>query len=184
MAKWAIAETANGVYQTVTCEADWPRDLTTYYTQMRLFRVKYPYGPGAMAAMPTECTFRSFTPPEKLVKLRRAGYPTGLVIQAERDGNTQYDGGPAMASRLRDNLISVSDDGSHGLYGQNACVTKRVDDYLLDGVLPPSRSVCAGAPRPNIPADDKARPAKSPAKKSLEARTRTLIADHTPIWDR
>ncbi|WHT15647.1 alpha/beta hydrolase [Crossiella sp. CA-258035] len=53
-----------------------------------------------------------------------------------------------MAGRLRHHLVTVPDDGSHGLYGQNSCVTAKVDEYLVDGVLPGPWSLCAGAPRP------------------------------------
>ncbi|WP_328991177.1 alpha/beta hydrolase [Kribbella sp. NBC_01245] len=148
-----IKETYNGVFPAVTCEADWPKDLKVYEARMRIFRKKYPYGPGAMAAAPTNCTFRSFTPPEKLVDLKRAGYPTGLVVQAEFDPATQYDGGPAMAAKLNNNLISIKDEGSHGIYGGNACATKKIDDYLIKGILPGSRTVCPGAPRPDVPVD-------------------------------
>ena len=77
-----------GVYDTVTCEADWPTDLTTYYEDMRWYREIYPFrdgnGSGVIGAAPTPCTFRSFTPPEPLVPLERDGYPTGVVIQARR----------------------------------------------------------------------------------------------------
>lgn len=148
-----IQDTYSGVFPTVTCEADWSTDLKVYEAQMRIFREKYPYGRGAMAAAPTTCTFRSFTPPEKLVDLKRAGYPTGLVVQAEFDPATQYDGGPAMAAKLKNNLISIKDEGSHGIYGGNACATKKIDDYLIKGILPGSRTVCPGAPRPDVPAD-------------------------------
>jgi pimeloyl-ACP methyl ester carboxylesterase len=177
LVKWAIEETRSGVYDTVTCEADWPKDLSVYYKQMRLFREKYPYGPGAMAAAPTTCTFRSFTPPEKLVKLQRKGYPIGLVVQAEFDHATQYEGGPAMASRLDHNLISVRDEGAHGIYGMNECVTKKVDDYLIRAVLPGSRTICPGAPRPNIPADGAVDMGAQGAHdgESLESRARSLV---------
>jgi hypothetical protein len=182
LAQYAIAETRSGVFQTVTCEADWPTDLNTYYDQMRLFREKYPYGQGAMAAAPTECTFRSFTPPERPVNLQRKGYPTGLVIQAEYDGNTQYEGGPAMASTLNDNLVSVSDEGGHGMYGRNACATQRINDYLLNGILPGSRSVCAGEPRPNVPPDPAAAAPQAKSAQSLESQVRTLIAKDTRLF--
>lgn len=145
--------TNNGVFDTVTCERDWPTDLEVYYRDMRLFRERYPYGEGAMSAAPSPCTFRSFTPPERPVNLHRRGYPTGLVVQAEFDPATKYEGGPAMARELRDHLITVVDDGSHGLYGRNDCVTRQVDDYLTRGVLPPKNSTCAGAPRPDVPTD-------------------------------
>ncbi|WP_073482102.1 alpha/beta fold hydrolase [Streptoalloteichus hindustanus] len=148
-----IAETRSGVFDTVTCEADWQRDLNGYYSDMKLFREKYPYGFGVLRAAPTTCTFRSFTPPERPVDLKRDGYQTGLVIQADGDTQTQYDGGPAMAERLRGHLISVADEGTHGFYGfGNACVNRHVERYLIDGVLPPTRVTCAGEARPNVPA--------------------------------
>ncbi|ONI81572.1 alpha/beta hydrolase [Actinosynnema sp. ALI-1.44] len=168
-------ETFNEIFPTVTCEADWPADLNVYYEQMRLFRERYPYGRGANAAEPTECTFRSFTPPERLVDLKRKGYPTGLVIQAEFDPATQYDGGPAMASKLNDNLVSIADEGSHGQYGNNPCATEKINDYLINGVLPGSRTTCAGAPRPDVPADgDAGRPAPR-SDRSFEERANEMV---------
>ncbi|APU13628.1 alpha/beta fold hydrolase [Actinoalloteichus fjordicus] len=146
-----------GVYEAVTCEADWPTDLETYYDDMRRYRDEYPYadgnGSGIIGAAPTNCTFRSFTPPEDLVELERDGYPTGLVIQADGDPATQYEGGPAMAETLGHRLISLRDSGGHGHYGLNACVTQKVDDYLINGALPPANSECTGDPRPPVPAD-------------------------------
>lgn len=142
----SIKPTYSGVFNAVTCEADWPADPKVYERQMRLFRVKYPYGFGALQAGQSPCTYRSFTPPEKLVELRRDGYPAGVVVQAEFDRATQYDGGPAMAAKLDDSLISVSDEGGHGMYGRNPCVTEKIDDYLIRGILPGARTVCAGSP--------------------------------------
>ncbi|WP_211225458.1 alpha/beta fold hydrolase [Amycolatopsis nigrescens] len=148
----AVPSTISGVFQTVTCEADWPKDLQIYYSDMRLYRERYPYGGGISRAAPNGCTFRSFTPPDRVTDLKR-GYPTGLVIQADGDTQTQYDGGPAMAAKLRDHLISVPDDGTHGLYVSNTCVQALVDRYLVDGVLPGTTTTCAGDPRPDVPPD-------------------------------
>ncbi|GCD97862.1 alpha/beta fold hydrolase [Embleya hyalina] len=175
LAKASAPATVDGTYQAVTCEADWPRDLNVYYEQMRIFRDRYPYGRGAAATEPTECTFRSFTPPERITDLKRKGYPTGVVVQAEFDPATGYDGGPAMANRLDDNLITVTDEGTHSLYGRNACVTKKIDDYLIDGVLPGSRASCAGPPRPDVPADGTAARSTRPSNRSLEERAHELI---------
>ncbi|TDD61705.1 alpha/beta fold hydrolase [Kribbella antibiotica] len=165
-----VKDTEDGVFPTVTCEAAWPTDLSYYERQMRLFRTKYPYGNGAMAAAPTNCTFRTFTPPETLPTLKRSGYPVGLVVQAELDTQTQYQGGPAMATRLGDNLITVRDSGTHGQYGVTPCVTKKVDDYLLKGVLPGSRVTCTGR-RPAVPDDDDDAPV-APQTLTLEQRAR------------
>jgi pimeloyl-ACP methyl ester carboxylesterase len=165
----------NGSYQAITCEVDWPTDLEVYYRTMRFYREHYPYGPGAMAAAPSICAFRSFTPLEKAVPLKRLGYPAGLVVQADFDLKTQYEGGPAMARQLRDRLLTVTDQGGHGMYGRNACVTQRVDDYLIKGVLPAPGATCAGAPRPDVPADGDTGTTPSG---SLEAQARAVVQQH------
>ncbi|MFI5728831.1 alpha/beta fold hydrolase [Kribbella sp. NPDC051587] len=177
-----IKETYQGVFQAVSCEAVWSKDPKGYEEQMRLFREKYPYGPGAMQAGPTNCTYAKWKPQEKLVDLKRKGYPVGLVIGAEFDPATQYDGSPAMAAKLDNQLISVSDEGSHGQYGSNPCATAKINDYLIKGVLPGSRSVCAGAPRPDVPADGTAaaKTAK-PAGGSLAARAAAIEALKGPL---
>ncbi|MGM1059296.1 alpha/beta fold hydrolase [Saccharothrix sp. Mg75] len=150
MTRSAEDDLVSGVFTTVLCEADWPTDLETYYEDMRVFRDRYPYGFGVVRAAPMNCTFRSFTPPERPVRLHRDGYPVGVVVQAEGDTQTQYESGPAMAEALRHNLVTVVDEGRHGIYGTgNACVNRVVDRYLLDGVLPASSSTCPGAPRPD-----------------------------------
>ncbi|TLW94779.1 alpha/beta fold hydrolase [Saccharomonospora piscinae] len=177
-----------GVYHTVTCEADWPSELATYYDDMRRYRERYPYrdgnGSGVIGAAPTNCTFRSFTPPEPLVTLERDGYPTGVVIQGDGDPATQYAGGPAMADTLNHQLISVRDSGAHGHFGINACVTEQVNDYLLHGVLPPSRSECAADPRPDVPADDAPAAARDSGEQDLpgkDARVRDVLENRS-IW--
>jgi pimeloyl-ACP methyl ester carboxylesterase len=138
-----------GVFDTVTCEADWPSDLSTYYQDMAAYRDAYPYGYGVLRAAPTTCTYRSFQPASPPVSLQRNGYPVGVVVQAEGDTQTEYAGGPAMPQRLRDNLITVADEGAHGEYGANPCVTEKINRYLVDGVLPDSASLCPGSPRPS-----------------------------------
>ncbi|WP_447006298.1 alpha/beta hydrolase [Saccharothrix isguenensis] len=150
LARAARDDLVSGVFNTVTCEVDWPTDLAVYYEDMRVFRDRYPYGYGVLRAAPTTCAFRTFTPPEPAVSLKRAGYPVGLIVQAEGDTQTQYESGPAMATRLGHNLITVRDEGKHGIYGRgNVCVDKAVDRYLVYGVLPASSSNCPGDPRPD-----------------------------------
>ncbi|GAA3545248.1 alpha/beta fold hydrolase [Amycolatopsis ultiminotia] len=185
-----IPELDPGVYDTVTCEADWPSDLNTYYDDMRVFREKYPFrdgnAGGAYSAAPTPCTFRSFTPPEKPVELAHENYPTGLVVQGDDDPATPYAGGPAMADVLGSALISVRDSGIHGQYGSNQCVTDRVDDYLINGVLPGSRTECPGAEaRPPVPADQatgnhtEQRHAESSTTKAARAEA---ALGHRSVW--
>jgi pimeloyl-ACP methyl ester carboxylesterase len=166
-----IAPTTSGVHEAIKCEADWPRDLGVYFDDMRLYRERYPYGLGVQRAAPSNCTFRSFTPPEAPVDVRRS-YPTGVVVQGEADTQTPYDGGVAMAVRLGHQLVSVADDGNHAQYLQNPCAQAAVDRYLVDGVLPGTRTVCPGEPRPDVPADGAVATAPSitTATPSLERR--------------
>ncbi len=178
-------ETYQGVFETVSCEVAWSKDPKTYEKQMRIFREKYPYGPGAMTAAPTNCSFAKWKPQEKPVELKRKGYPVGLVIGAEYDPATQYDGSPAMASALNNNLVSVKDEGSHGQYGRNPCATQKIDDYLINGILPGSRTTCDGAPRPDVPADGTA--GASAAKRptgSLADRASAGVAESKSAWRR
>ncbi len=180
-----VKDTYQGVFQAVSCEVPWPKNPKGYEEQMRLFREKYPYGPGAMQAAQTNCSYANWRPQEKLVDLKRKGYPVGLVIGAEFDPSTQYDGSPAMASALNDNLISVKDEGSHGQYGGNPCATEKINDYLINGILPGSRSECDGAPRPDVPADGAAgaKTAK-PTGGSLAAQAAAVVAGKGPLGQR
>ncbi|TDD59613.1 alpha/beta fold hydrolase [Kribbella antibiotica] len=177
-----IKDTYQGVFQAVSCETPWSKDPKGYEEQMRLFREKYPYGPGAMQAAQTNCTYAKWKPQEKFLDLKRKGYPVGLVIGAEFDPATQYDGSPAMAAALNNNLISVKDEGSHGQYGSNPCATQKINDYLMNGILPGSRSTCDGAPRPDVPADGTAA-AKTvkPAGGSLAGRAAAIEAQKGPL---
>jgi pimeloyl-ACP methyl ester carboxylesterase len=154
LAKTGLQELRSGVFDTVTCESDWPTDLHVYYEDMRTFRERYPFGFGIVRAAPMTCTFRSFDPPEDPVRIVRNDYPVGVVVQSEGDTQTQYASGPAMAARLGHNLITVVDEGKHGIYnGGNKCVDEKVNRYLIDGALPGSSSECTGDPRPDVPKD-------------------------------
>jgi pimeloyl-ACP methyl ester carboxylesterase len=148
------AHTREAVLEAVTCETDWPSDPTSYFEDMRRFRQDYPYGFGLMRAQPWVGTFRSFTPPEPRVEVRREGYPPGLVVQADADPVDYHEGGRAMAARLDHRLVLVEDSGEHELYalGDNAAVDEYVNRYLLEGDLPDGDVVCPGPRRPDVSA--------------------------------
>lgn len=141
-----------GVIDAVTCEAEWPGDLETYYADMRAFRERYPYGFGVMRAGPFDCTFGTFSHPEKPAEISRDGYPAGMVVQAEGDSVTPYEGGRVMAALLGSRLISVEDEGFHEFYAVRG--HRDVDDavhaYLVDGVLPGQDASYPGTSRPVI----------------------------------
>ncbi|MZE76624.1 alpha/beta hydrolase [Streptomyces sp. SID5475] len=145
-----------GAVEAATCEDDWPTDMAVYREDMRRFKEKYPYGLGVLRAQPWVCAFRSFTPSERPPYIRNSGYPKGLVVHAEGNPVLRHAGGRAMAERLGHRLVTVADDGSNDVYAVrgNRCVDARVTTYLLTGVLPRrAETVCAGAPRPDVPAD-------------------------------
>ncbi|MDT0331045.1 alpha/beta fold hydrolase [Nocardiopsis lambiniae] len=142
----------DSLLMAVSCEAEWPSRLSGYHSDMREIREWNPYGIGAIWHAPQPCTFASEGPTEPLVELERDGYPTGLIIAAEYDANTVYEGGPLMADRLDNALITVTDEGGHGFYpipGMD-CVTDAVDAYLVDGA-DPGDLTCQGLPRAEAP---------------------------------
>lgn len=165
--------TSSGVWEAVNCEAEWPADLEVYYADMRYFSKHFPYGWGASAVSPRECTFGSVERVEPLVKLRRSGYPTGLVVQEEFDPQTPYEGGRAMADLLGHRLLSVPRDGYHVVHGTNACVDAAVNDYLLNGRLPKRGAECEGTPIPEVPTDGPARVGEDD-RPSLDEQTNRL----------
>ncbi|MFJ9425139.1 alpha/beta fold hydrolase [Streptomyces sp. NPDC101249] len=145
-----------GVLEAVTLEHEWPADLEVYYTDMRDFRKRFPYGYGVLRAQPWVGAFRTFEPAEPPTVLRRDGYPQGLVVQADGDPMDHYAGGVAMAELLGHRLLTVTDSGEHEIYvlGANPRVDEVVHRYLVDGVLPAEDTTCRGAAaRPGIPAD-------------------------------
>ncbi|GAA2000960.1 alpha/beta hydrolase [Nocardiopsis rhodophaea] len=153
-----LADGGSSTFTTIRCEADWPKGIGGYYADMREYTGKYAYGLGGALSAPDPCTFRSYTPDEKPVELKRDGYPTGIVVQGHYDTQTAWAGGPAMAKRLRDSLIIVENDSNHGYYGgpDYDCVTEQIDDYLIDGILPGSATTCPGKPLPDLTAADAA----------------------------
>lgn len=145
-----------GVLEATTLETYWPSDLEEYYADMRVFRERYPYGYGVLRAQPWVGAFRSYEPPEPPVHAVRAGYPIGLVVQAEGDPLDNYEGGVGMAQRLGHRLVTVADSGDHEVYllGSNPSVNEIGDRYLAEGILPDTDVIVPPTVgRPDIPAD-------------------------------
>jgi pimeloyl-ACP methyl ester carboxylesterase len=71
--------------------------------------------------------------------------PPVLIMAAERDAATPYDGALELQRRLSDSvLVTERDAGTHGIAGgANKCVNGYLDAYLLEGRLPERRASCA-----------------------------------------
>jgi pimeloyl-ACP methyl ester carboxylesterase len=82
--------------------------------------------------------------------------PTGigvsptLMVQAERDAPTPIEGArKAHAGFAGSRMLTVKDEGDHGIYGfGNACVNDVVERYLVDRVTPAGDLSCPGVPLP------------------------------------
>lgn len=152
-------ELQEGVLEAVTSEDDWPRDLETYYRDMREYRDRYPWGYGVFRAMPWVATFSDNTPTLPPVRTGHRGQPRGLVVQADGDTLNHREGAETMARVLDHRLCLVTDSGDHEIYHRSGYpeVDRIVEDYLVRGVLPSEPVVrVPGKSRPDVPADDTA----------------------------
>jgi pimeloyl-ACP methyl ester carboxylesterase len=152
-------ELRSGVLEATTLETYWPSDLEEYYADMRLFRERYPYGYGVLRAQPWVGAFRSYEPIEPQTR-PRGGYPAGLIVHAQGDSLSNYEGGVAMAERLGHWLVTVADSGVHEVYllAGNQAADEIGSRYLIDGVLPDQNVVVQPTvQRPPIPADSVAK---------------------------
>ncbi|MFE0028614.1 alpha/beta fold hydrolase [Amycolatopsis sp. NPDC059021] len=133
----------NGTFAAITCDWPWPKNPQDYYPDMRRVSAEMPYGDTINSVAPSSCTFTSGRDP--MIPVGPRQYPAGVVIQGEGDTQTAYPGGVAVADKLDIPLITVTDSGIHGYYPDrgNSCVNNLVNSYLIDGVLPPRRAVCA-----------------------------------------
>ncbi|MEU6682098.1 alpha/beta hydrolase [Streptomyces sp. NPDC046832] len=153
----AEAENSRAVYLAVECnDAPWPTDWAVWdRDNTRLARVA-PFAtwdnvwtnlPCAFWPVPRQRPLDVGTGPGEL--------PPTLVLAAERDAVTPYDGALALHGRLAGSvLVTERDAGTHGLAGgPNACVNGQVEAYLLEGRLPGRRAECAphAEPRPSAP---------------------------------
>jgi len=87
------------------------------------------------------------------------GVSSTLMVQSERDAPTPIEGArKAHAGFAGSKMLTVKDEGDHGIYGfDNQCVNDVVERYLVDRVNPTKDSACPGVPLPE-PGEQKAGP--------------------------
>jgi pimeloyl-ACP methyl ester carboxylesterase len=71
-----------------------------------------------------------------------------LVVGNYFDGVTAYSGAQAVNDQLANSRLLSYAGWGHTAYGRNACTAAHVDAYLVDGTLPPPRTVCRANPNP------------------------------------
>jgi pimeloyl-ACP methyl ester carboxylesterase len=169
----AEAENSGAVYTAVECnDAPWPTDFAVWdRDNTRLARVA-PFETWDNVWMNLPCAY--WPAPRRQPLDVRTGpgelAPT-LILAAERDAATPYDGALELHRRLSGSvLVTERDAGTHGIGGgPNPCVNGYLDAYLLQGSLPEQRAACAphAEPRPRT-ADD--RSPSAPLKESPKGK--------------
>ncbi|MEU5319188.1 alpha/beta hydrolase [Streptomyces sp. NPDC021056] len=161
------AENGNAVYTAVECnDASWPTEWKVWdRDNTRLARVA-PFETWDNVWMNLPCAYWSAPRQEPLdVRTGPGELPPTLILAAERDAATPYDGALEMHRRLWGSvLVTERDAGTHGIAGgPNPCVNGHVDAYLLEGILPVRRAACAPHPEPKPREHSRKKPATRPA---------------------
>jgi pimeloyl-ACP methyl ester carboxylesterase len=79
-----------------------------------------------------------------------------LVVGNYFDGVTDYAGAQASTRLLIGSRLLSYAGWGHTAYGRSACTTEYIDAYLVDGALPPERTVCPANPNPFVDAATRA----------------------------
>ncbi|MFE5854433.1 alpha/beta hydrolase [Streptomyces sp. NPDC056500] len=147
------SENARAVYSAIECnDAPWPTDWAVWDRDNTELARTAPFETWDNAWMNLPCAFWQGPRQEPLdVGTRRGALPPVLILAAERDGATPYEGAKELTRRLKGAvLITEEDAGTHGIGGgANACVNAHLEEYLLQGRTPVRRASCAPHPEPD-----------------------------------
>ncbi|MFJ5302362.1 alpha/beta hydrolase [Streptomyces sp. NPDC088350] len=141
------AENSNAVYTAVECnDAPWPTEWEVWdRDNTRLARVA-PFETWDNVWMNLPCAYWPEPRQQALdVRTGPGELPPVLILAAERDAATPYEGALELQRRLSDSvLVTERDAGTHGIAGgSNKCVNGYLDAYLLEGRLPARHAACA-----------------------------------------
>ncbi|QGZ51520.1 alpha/beta fold hydrolase [Streptomyces sp. QHH-9511] len=154
-----FAEEADGraVYTAVECnDAPWPEDFAVWDRDNTRIAEIAPFATWDNAWMNLPCAYWK-APRQKPLDVRTAAgvLPPVLILAAERDAATPYEGALELQRRLWGAaLVTERDAGTHGIGGgANACVNGHLEKYLLTGAVPGKtpvrRASCAPHPEPD-----------------------------------
>ncbi|MCR8941081.1 alpha/beta hydrolase [Streptomyces sp. OUCMDZ-4982] len=149
----ASAENGNAVYTAVECaDAKWPTDWRTWDRDHTRLHRDHPFMTWSNAWMNLPCATWPTKQHTPLNVKSGKGLPPVLIVQAERDAATPYEGAVELQRRFKGSrLITEKGAGSHGVTGiANPCVNDRVDTYLLTGKTDRRDVTCAphATPKP------------------------------------
>lgn len=146
-------ENAHAVYTAVQCnDGPWPTDRRVWDRDHTAVARIAPFGTWANAWTNLPCAYWPAPRQEPVdVGTEWDELPPVLILAAERDAATPYEGALELQRRLRGAaLVTERDAGSHGVGGSNnACVNRHLETYLLTGRTPVRRADCAPHREPN-----------------------------------
>ncbi|MFF8101371.1 alpha/beta hydrolase [Streptomyces sp. NPDC016640] len=148
----AEAENARAVYLAVECnDGPWPTDWAVWDRDNTRLARRAPFETWANVWTNLPCAYWR-APRQRPLDVRAGSgeLPPTLILAAERDAATPYDGALELHRRLAGSaLVTERDAGSHGIAGgPNACVNGHLEAYLLTGRVPGRRASCAPRPEP------------------------------------
>ncbi|MFF3763532.1 alpha/beta hydrolase [Streptomyces sp. NPDC001922] len=148
-------EDENGlaVYTTVECnDAPWPTSWATWDRDNTLLARSAPFETWDNAWMNLPCAYWQEPRQQALdVRTTAGALPPVLILAAERDAATPYAGALELQRRLAgSSLVTERRAGTHGIaQGENACVNRHFEEYLLRGRTPGAKAYCGPHAEPD-----------------------------------
>jgi hypothetical protein len=89
------------------------------------------------------CSQWPIKPKKHAAPIHAKGAAPILVVGTTRDPATPYRQAVALASELDSGVLLSRDGDGHTAYGMgNACIDNTIDNYLVDGTVPPNGKMC------------------------------------------
>ncbi|ARF75995.1 protease [Kitasatospora albolonga] len=146
-------ENARAVYTAVECnDAPWPQEWEVWDRDHTDLARIAPFQTWDNAFTNLPCAFWPAPRQRPLdVSTEWGELPPVLILAAERDAATPYQGALELQRRLRGAaLVTERGAGTHGVGGfGNACVDEHMRRYLLTGAVPVGDAECAPRAEPN-----------------------------------
>lgn len=187
---------AAAVYSAVECnDAPWPEDFAVWDRDNTRLATTAPFETWDNVWTNLPCAYWK-VPRQKPLEVRTGPgvLPPVLILAAERDAATPYEGALELQRRLAGSaLVTERDAGTHGIGGgANACVNGYLERYLLTGAVPVSsvsgspertpvrRASCAPHPEPDPVSLERRSELRPPSDLPGQGVTARLVAGPSP----